>query len=206
MHFALILQDNPDLRADLDERYRYIMVDEYQDTNLAQYIIVRALSRDHPNLSVTGDPDQSIYGWRGATIRNILEFERDYPQVHVVRLEENFRSTQAILRAADQLISNNVKRKVKTLRTANAEGRPVRLVTYTSGHQEARRHRGSDRQRSGGGPTAQPRLCHLLPHQRAVTVAGADVCAVWACRIRSSADWSSTSGRKSRTSWPTCSC
>ena len=89
-----MLRDNAELRRVLDERFRYIMVDEYQDTNLAQYAIVRALSVDHPNLSVTGDPDQSIYGWRGATIRNILEFERDFPHVQVVRLEENFRSTK----------------------------------------------------------------------------------------------------------------
>jgi DNA helicase-2/ATP-dependent DNA helicase PcrA len=137
MHLAILLRENPELRARLDERFRYIMVDEYQDTNLAQYAIVRALSIDHPNLSVTGDPDQSIYGWRGATIRNILEFERDFPRVQVVRLEENFRSTQLILRAADQLIANNVKRKQKTLRTGNPEGRPVRIVVYPTARQES---------------------------------------------------------------------
>ena len=82
----------------LDARYRYILVDEYQDTNLAQYSIVRALSIDHPNLAVTGDPDQSIYGWRGANLSNILEFEQDYPDVPVVKLEQNYRSTKRILR------------------------------------------------------------------------------------------------------------
>ena len=92
-----ILRDNPEIRAGLDERYRFILVDEYQDTNLAQYAIARALSIDHPNLAVTGDPDQSIYGWRGANLNNILEFERDFPEVHVVRLEQNYRSTQRIL-------------------------------------------------------------------------------------------------------------
>ena len=94
MHVATLLRDNDELRATLDERFQYILVDEYQDTNLAQYAIVRALSVDHPNLAATGDPDQSIYGWRGATIRNILEFERDFPAVTVVRLEQNYRSTQ----------------------------------------------------------------------------------------------------------------
>ena len=85
------------MRRRLDERYRYILVDEYQDTNLAQYAIVRALSIDFPNLAVTGDPDQSIYGWRGANLSNILEFEKDFPSVKVVRLEQNYRSTKAIL-------------------------------------------------------------------------------------------------------------
>ncbi len=137
MHVAVLLRENDELRQALDERFRYIMVDEYQDTNLAQYAIVRALSVDHPNLSVTGDPDQSIYGWRGATIRNILEFERDFPNVQVVRLEENFRSTKNILRAADQLITNNLQRKAKTLFTGNPEGKPVRIVVYPTGRQEA---------------------------------------------------------------------
>ena len=76
-----ILKEHPDVRADLDARFRYVLVDEYQDTNLAQYAIVRALSVDHPNLCVTGDPDQSIYGWRGANLNNILEFEHDYPRL-----------------------------------------------------------------------------------------------------------------------------
>ena len=96
LHVATLLRDNPEVRAGLDERYRFILVDEYQDTNLAQYAIARALSIDHPNLAVTGDPDQSIYGWRGANLNNILEFERDFPAVHVVRLERNYRSTQRI--------------------------------------------------------------------------------------------------------------
>lgn len=134
---AVLLNDHPDIRADLDERYRYIMVDEYQDTNLAQYKIVRALSMDHINLAVTGDPDQSIYGWRGANVHNILEFERDYPSVRVIRLERNYRSTQRILRVAQELIRNNVKRKEKDLYTENGEGQPVRLVQYATQKEEA---------------------------------------------------------------------
>ncbi|MES1213075.1 MAG: UvrD-helicase domain-containing protein, partial [Singulisphaera sp.] len=92
-HTVTLLHEHPEIRAELDARYRYIMVDEYQDTNLAQYKIVRALSVDYPNLAVTGDPDQSIYGWRGANLNNILEFEKDFPDVQVVRLEQNYLST-----------------------------------------------------------------------------------------------------------------
>lgn len=137
LHVACMLRENPELRADLDRRYKYILVDEYQDTNLAQYAIVRSLSIDHPNLSVTGDPDQSIYGWRGADINNILDFEKDYPQVTTVKLEKNYRSTPNILRAADQLIRHNSRRKVKRLFTDHAEGDPVDLRLYVDGYQEA---------------------------------------------------------------------
>src|SRR5574340_661803 len=113
LHVATLLRENEEVRASLDERYRFILVDEYQDTNLAQYAIARALSIDHPNLAVTGDPDQSIYGWRGANLNNILEFERDFPSVHVVRLEQNYRSTKRILRVAAGLIAYNIRRKQK---------------------------------------------------------------------------------------------
>ncbi|CAN0347675.1 unnamed protein product, partial [Ectocarpus sp. 4 AP-2014] len=85
LHIARLLHDDPELRAQLDERFRYVMVDEYQDTNRAQYVLLRALLVDTPNLAATGDPDQSIYGWRGADLNNILEFESDYPGVKVVR-------------------------------------------------------------------------------------------------------------------------
>ncbi|MEX2188492.1 MAG: UvrD-helicase domain-containing protein [Pirellulales bacterium] len=136
-HTAVLLRDNPEVRRALDDRYRYILVDEYQDTNLPQYLIVRALSNDYPNLSVTGDPDQSIYGWRGANLKNILDFEKDYPDVQVVRLERNYRSTKRILRVADQLISHNVRRKAKLLHTENDEGQPVRLVAHPTQQEEA---------------------------------------------------------------------
>jgi DNA helicase-2/ATP-dependent DNA helicase PcrA len=137
LHVATLLRQSPEIRRRLDDRYRYILVDEYQDTNLAQYAIVRALSIDHPNLAVTGDPDQSIYGWRGANLSNILEFEKDFPKVKVVRLEQNYRSTKAILRVADQLIRHNVRRKEKDLFTDNPEGDPVRLACYPTQRDEA---------------------------------------------------------------------
>ena len=137
LHVANLLYQNAEVRATLDDRYRYILVDEYQDTNHAQYVMLRALSVDHPNLSVTGDPDQSIYGWRGADINNILQFESDYPEVKVVRLEQNYRSTKRILQVADQLIGHNLRRKQKSLLTENQQGPQVRLVEYATQDEES---------------------------------------------------------------------
>jgi len=135
---AELLRENPEVRSSLDDRFRYVLVDEYQDTNLAQFAIVRAISVEHPNLAVTGDPDQSIYGWRGATLRNILEFERAYPDVRIVRLEQNYRSTQRILEVAAMLIRHNIRRKEKALFTYNGEGVPVRVIRYDNQADEAR--------------------------------------------------------------------
>lgn len=137
LHVCRLLHDNEDIRAELDERFQYILVDEYQDTNLAQYQIVRSLSYDFPNLCATGDPDQSIYGWRGAEIGNILRFEQDFPEARVVRLEQNYRSTQSILRVADDLIANNVRRKAKSLFTENPVGDEVELLVFDDQVQEA---------------------------------------------------------------------
>ncbi|MEM9941178.1 MAG: UvrD-helicase domain-containing protein [Planctomycetota bacterium] len=137
LHCVQMLTDAKELREQLDLHYAYMLVDEYQDTNLAQYQLIRLLNHSIQNLAVTGDPDQSIYGWRGADIRNILEFERDYPKVKIVRLEQNYRSTQRILHVADCLIQNNSKRKKKSLITENEEGNPVRLVTYPSPEEES---------------------------------------------------------------------
>ncbi|MFI4848426.1 MAG: ATP-dependent helicase [Gimesia chilikensis] len=137
LHVASLLKGSPVLRATLDERYQYILVDEYQDTNLAQYQIVMGLSLNTRNLCVTGDPDQSIYGWRGAKIENILQFERDFPDCQTIRLEQNFRSTKEILRVADSLIVHNQRRKAKALFTENPEGTPVELLTYNDERQEA---------------------------------------------------------------------
>ncbi|WP_165249862.1 ATP-dependent helicase [Paludisphaera soli] len=137
VHVVKILKEHRDVRADLDARYRYVLVDEYQDTNMAQYAIVRALSVDHPNLCVTGDPDQSIYGWRGANLSNILEFEKDYDGVKVVKLEHNYRSTKTILAVADHLIQYNVNRKPKDLITENPSGEPVQVTVYARETEEA---------------------------------------------------------------------
>jgi DNA helicase II / ATP-dependent DNA helicase PcrA len=134
---AMVLKNNQELRQNLDARFKYVLVDEYQDTNQAQYTIAKLLSQDHPNLCVVGDPDQSIYKFRGSDIRNILDFERDYPNARTLTLSLNYRSTKAILAAASALISNNRQRKPKDLLTENAAGQKVGVSTYASGLEEA---------------------------------------------------------------------
>ena len=136
-HVVHMLQDNPELSQTLDRRYKYILVDEYQDTNAAQYRIVAMMSQEHPNLCVTGDPDQSIYGWRGARIDNILRFEAEFSGTSVVRLNQNFRSTPQILSAADSLIGHNRRRKPRTLTTDNSTGPEVELLRLTDQDAEA---------------------------------------------------------------------
>ena len=137
LHVCVILMENPEIRAELDDRYRFILVDEYQDTNLVQYRIITALSQNNPHLCATGDPDQSIYRWRGAEIANILRFEADFPSARVVRLEQNYRSTKAILEIADRLIGHNIHRKSKALFTDNPEGDPVELLVFADEVEEA---------------------------------------------------------------------
>jgi DNA helicase-2/ATP-dependent DNA helicase PcrA len=134
---ALALRHDEELRSDLDNRFRFLLIDEYQDTNAAQYELARRLSIDHPNICVVGDPDQSIYKWRGADIRNILDFERDFPNARVVTLDRNYRSTKFILAAADAVIAHNKQRKPKTLYSETPTGEPVRVMTYDTGLDEA---------------------------------------------------------------------
>lgn len=137
MHVAVLLRSHPELRADWDQRLQHVMVDEYQDTNLAQYVIVRHLSVDVPNLAATGDPDQSIYGWRGANAQNVTNLERDYRDLRIVRLESNYRSTPEILSIADFLIQHNEQRKEKSLLPCRESGSSVRLAVYGSAREEA---------------------------------------------------------------------
>ena len=134
---ALGLKNDPDLREELDARFRFVLIDEYQDTNHAQYVIARQLSVNYPNLCVVGDPDQSIYKFRGSDIRNILDFERDFPQARVLTLSLNYRSTKSILQAASRLIAHNRQRKPKDLVTDNPQGQPVMVLTFETGHDEA---------------------------------------------------------------------
>jgi DNA helicase-2/ATP-dependent DNA helicase PcrA len=128
----------PEVLREYQERFLHILVDEYQDTNRAQYRIVRALAARHRNLCVVGDDDQSIYRWRGADIRNILDFERDYPDATIVKLEQNYRSTKTILAAATEVIRHNPHRHEKRLWTANPQGEPVQVYEAYDGHDEAR--------------------------------------------------------------------
>ena len=118
-----VFEENPDILEKYQRRYRYILVDEYQDTNYAQYRLVSLLSAEHGNLCVVGDDDQSIYRFRGATIENILQFEEQFPGCKTIRLEENYRSTQNILDAANAVIANNQARKEKRLWTAAARAK-----------------------------------------------------------------------------------
>src|SRR5712671_832797 len=128
-----LFEANPGVLARWQERAAHLLVDEYQDTNHVQYLLVRALSARSGNLCVVGDEDQSIYRWRGADIRNILDFERDYPNAEIFKLEQNYRSTKTILAAADAVIQNNLERKPKRLWTENPAGE---LVTYYTGMTE----------------------------------------------------------------------
>ncbi|MFW6192940.1 MAG: ATP-dependent helicase [Gemmatimonadota bacterium] len=133
-----LLRDDAEVRERCRRRFRFILVDEYQDTNHAQYRLVQILGEGHRNVMVVGDDDQSIYGWRGADLRNILEFEEDFEGCRTVRLERNYRSTEHILSAANHVIRNNRSRKEKTLFTDRPEGEPIRVVRAESDRDEAR--------------------------------------------------------------------
>lgn len=137
MKAAFLLEENEDVRQDLSARFKFLLIDEYQDTNHAQYCLAKQLVCKHNNICVTGDPDQSIYRWRGADIRNILAFEADWPDATVIKLEENFRSTPNILIVADRLISANQNRKLKTLIPTRSTGRDVTIACFEDHNDEA---------------------------------------------------------------------
>jgi DNA helicase-2/ATP-dependent DNA helicase PcrA len=134
---VLLLDGSAEVRDRYRQRFRYVLVDEYQDTNRAQYALIRHLVPPEGNVTVVGDEDQSIYSWRGADINNILDFEKDFPGARVLRLEENYRSTQSILDLAGALVAHNVKRKGKTLRAVKQSGEKVRLHHAGDEFQEA---------------------------------------------------------------------
>lgn len=138
MKTYILFKDYPAVLESYQNKFRYIMVDEYQDTNRIQYLLVRMLADAHRNLCVVGDEDQSIYSWRGADIHNILDFEKDFPEAKVVKLEENYRSTQTIINAATHVIRNNTQRKDKTLFTNNTGGDPIVVREENNEYDEAR--------------------------------------------------------------------
>lgn len=134
----LLLKNHPDVLAAYQNRFRYLMVDEYQDTNHAQYVLTQLLAAAHKNIMVVGDDDQSIYSWRGADLRNILDFENDYPEARVVKLEENYRSMGNILAAANAVIANNLTRKPKKLFTSKPAGDKISVYSATDERDEGR--------------------------------------------------------------------
>jgi DNA helicase-2/ATP-dependent DNA helicase PcrA len=138
LHVVWIFQNHDDVLAQYQQWFKYILVDEYQDTNVAQYLWLRLLAQGHKNICCVGDDDQSIYGWRGAEVGNILRFEKDFPGAKVVRLEQNYRSTPHILAAASGVIAGNEGRLGKTLFTDVEEGEKVRLIGHWDGDEEAR--------------------------------------------------------------------
>lgn len=133
-----LLQENQEVREKYQDRFDYLLVDEYQDTNHAQYLLTKFLAAKHRNICVVGDADQSIYGWRGADIQNILDFEKDYPDAKVIKLEQNYRSTQIILDAANAVIENNTGRKPKNLWTENKSGADIIYFQAVDERDEAR--------------------------------------------------------------------
>jgi DNA helicase II / ATP-dependent DNA helicase PcrA len=138
MRAVHLLREHPATLAEYQDRFRHILVDEYQDTNHAQYVLLSLLAARHRNVCVVGDDDQAIYRWRGADVRNILNFERDYPDARVVKLEQNYRSTRRILASAQALVHHNPHRHEKALWTENDEGEPVTLFEAFDGYDEAR--------------------------------------------------------------------
>jgi DNA helicase-2/ATP-dependent DNA helicase PcrA len=131
-------RDHPDVLNEYRTRYRFVMVDEYQDTNRVQYELLRALVREHRNFCVVGDDDQSIYGWRGADVRNILDFERDFPEAKIVTLAQNYRSTETILNAANSVIANNGNRRPKELWSQLGKGRAIDWIITSDEDHEAK--------------------------------------------------------------------
>ncbi|HEX4263984.1 MAG TPA: UvrD-helicase domain-containing protein [Verrucomicrobiae bacterium] len=133
-----LFKEHPDALEACRTKYRYVMVDEYQDTNAAQFELVHALTQEHRNLCVVGDDDQSIYGWRGAEISNLLDMEKHFPEVKVVKLEQNYRSTNTILRAANMVIKNNLRRRGKQLWSEKGDGPKILLHAFNDDEEEAR--------------------------------------------------------------------
>jgi superfamily I DNA/RNA helicase len=151
-----LFREHPDALEACRAKYRYVMVDEYQDTNAAQFELVHALTKEHRNFCVVGDDDQSIYGWRGAEVANLLNMEKHFPEIKIVKLEQNYRSTTTILNAANAIIKNNVRRRGKSLWSQKGTGAKIQLHTYNNDEDEAR---------EVGGQIEFKRIAHRIPWQ-----------------------------------------
>ena len=161
-----LVEKSESVRTRYSSQFRYVMVDEYQDTNRPQYLLVKRLAEHHRNICVVGDPDQSIYKWRGADLRNILDFETDFPNPAIVRLERNYRSTQVILDAASAVISQNRNRKEKRLWTDKEGGARILLFPRQRRARGSRLHHQDDAARPPGGLERPGR--RALPDELAV--------------------------------------
>ena len=200
-----LLQSHPEVAEHYRRRFRHVLVDEYQDTNHAQYVLVKELvGRRTGELCVVGDADQSIYAFRGATIRNILEFERDYPDARTILLEQNYRSTQTILNAANAVINRNTERKPKNLWSDQGAGEQI--VGYVADNEHAEADwvaREIDRlgRRRRGPPGRRGRL---LPDQRAVPGVRGDLHPARPAVQGGRRGALLRAARRSATRWPTC--
>ncbi len=148
------------------------MVDEYQDTNAAQFELVHSLTQEHRNFCVVGDDDQSIYGWRGAEVANLLNLEKHFPEVKIVKLEQNYRSTTTILNAANAIIKNNVRRRGKSLWSSKGAGTKIQLNTYENDETEAREIVAQIEFKRLAHRDSVERLRHSVPHQPAIASGG----------------------------------
>ena len=159
-----LFREYPHVLREYQDRFEHLLIDEYQDTNHAQYLLVKNLASQHHNVCAVGDDDQSIYGWRGADISNILNFERDYPEAKVVRLEQNYRSTKCILAAAGAVVKQNSKRKTKDLWTENDEGDKIQVAQLMDERNEAAWIRSMISEEVSSGRKLR-RYRHPLSHQ-----------------------------------------
>ncbi len=205
-----LLKVSSEVRERYQRRYQYVLVDEYQDTNRPQYELMKLLAGEHKNVCAVGDEDQSIYSWRGADIRNILEFEKDFPNARIVRLEQNYRSTQIILEAAGAVVANNIRRKGKKLWTERQGGSLIGYYEAPDGENEALfiadKIQAFLRQAQNSSETQDPRRA-TAPFSIAPTRSRVSLkkrCAATTSATPWSADSASTSAPKSRICSPTC--
>jgi DNA helicase-2/ATP-dependent DNA helicase PcrA len=199
----VLFRDHIDVLNKYQQKFRYVMVDEFQDTNVSQYVITRKLAAVHQNICVVGDDAQSIYAFRGANIQNILNFEKDYPELKIIKLEQNYRSTKTIVQAANSVINKNKAQLRKAVWTDNEDGSLIDLVKAGSDNEEGVLIANSifEEKCSIRSATA------TLPFSTAPTPSRGPLKKRCAARTSSTASWAasrSTSARRSRTWWPTC--